>query len=332
MTRYLNRKTFAMCLAVGLLACNLANAQYAADFEDPPFTGSPDGTIMTDQDGFYIPPDTVSTDFLVYTYAGNALGVPNNPGGDGDQFVAGTGPAGDTYARAQRDIDWGDTEIWEVSYDVLALYLPDDPNVVAANNVGSFSIQPYDGAPGTSNYIHLFSWVTGQEGVLWQAFYMMYSAAGVADGQPGRSPGPEWENLILNNWYRFTTVIDWDTNLVVEVSITDLHTGAEATVDTSADEWYLGGGSAGGTVPTGFRFFAGGGSPGNTVAFDNLSIGPPGEPCPGDVDGDGDTDLADLAALLAVYGGYDPAADFDGDGDVDLTDLAFLLSDYGCVP
>lgn len=58
--------------------------------------------------------------------------------------------------------------------------------------------------------------------------------------------------------------------------------------------------------------------------------------CAGDVDGDGDTDLTDLAALLAAYGtssddpGYDPNADFDDDGDVDLTDLAFLLADYGC--
>jgi hypothetical protein len=58
--------------------------------------------------------------------------------------------------------------------------------------------------------------------------------------------------------------------------------------------------------------------------------------CPGDVDGDGDTDLTDLAALLTAYGSstgqpnYNPNADFEPDGDVDLTDLAFLLSDYGC--
>lgn len=58
--------------------------------------------------------------------------------------------------------------------------------------------------------------------------------------------------------------------------------------------------------------------------------------CPGDVDGDGDTDLSDLAALLAAYGtstghpGYNPAADFDNSGTIDLSDLAFLLSDYGC--
>jgi len=58
--------------------------------------------------------------------------------------------------------------------------------------------------------------------------------------------------------------------------------------------------------------------------------------CPADVDGDGDTDLSDLAMLLAAYGSvpgapnWNPACDFDGDSDVDLTDLAFLLADYGC--
>ncbi|MFQ5806997.1 MAG: hypothetical protein ACE5I3_11160 [Phycisphaerae bacterium] len=60
--------------------------------------------------------------------------------------------------------------------------------------------------------------------------------------------------------------------------------------------------------------------------------------CRGDIDGDCDTDLSDLAALLSAYGtsigdpAYDPNADFDDDGDVDLTDLAYLLSDYGCTP
>ena len=56
---------------------------------------------------------------------------------------------------------------------------------------------------------------------------------------------------------------------------------------------------------------------------------------PGDVDGDGDVDLTDLATLLAAYGtcdgdpGYNAAADLDDSGCIDLSDLATLLSNYG---
>lgn len=56
---------------------------------------------------------------------------------------------------------------------------------------------------------------------------------------------------------------------------------------------------------------------------------------PGDVDGDGDVDVSDLAALIAAYNAcigdpeYNPAADLDSDGCVDLSDLAELIGHYG---
>lgn len=58
-----------------------------------------------------------------------------------------------------------------------------------------------------------------------------------------------------------------------------------------------------------------------------------GTECPGDLDGDGDVDLPDLAQLLSKYGtssgmGYCDG-DLDGDNDVDLSDLAAVLADYG---
>jgi hypothetical protein len=59
-------------------------------------------------------------------------------------------------------------------------------------------------------------------------------------------------------------------------------------------------------------------------------------PCNGDLDGDGDVDLSDLAQLLAHYGVITGAScedgDMDEDGDVDLADLAALLAVYGTIP
>ena len=58
--------------------------------------------------------------------------------------------------------------------------------------------------------------------------------------------------------------------------------------------------------------------------------------CPGDIDGDGDTDHSDLGELLAAWcsqvgdPNWNPNADLDGDGHVGHGDLGVLLADWGC--
>jgi hypothetical protein len=55
----------------------------------------------------------------------------------------------------------------------------------------------------------------------------------------------------------------------------------------------------------------------------------------GDIDGDGDVDLADLALLLASFGlcsgdaGFNAGADFDSTGCIELSDLTLLLANFG---
>ncbi|MFG0251562.1 MAG: hypothetical protein ACF8NJ_01660 [Phycisphaerales bacterium JB038] len=57
----------------------------------------------------------------------------------------------------------------------------------------------------------------------------------------------------------------------------------------------------------------------------------PIDSCPADIDGDGDTDQADLGLLLSSYQ-VDDGGDLDGDGDTDQADLGILLADYNCAP
>lgn len=49
---------------------------------------------------------------------------------------------------------------------------------------------------------------------------------------------------------------------------------------------------------------------------------------PGDLNGDGVVNGADLSILLAAWGSDDPAADLDGNGVVGGADLTILLSDW----
>jgi hypothetical protein len=107
------------------------------------------------------------------------------------------------------------------------------------------------------------------------------------------------------------------------------------TIDAGGEMWTSGGDfelsgtigqtDAGPTLTGGSLELTGGFWPGITPEAEH--------PCPGDLDGDNDVDLSDLAQLLGNYGTTSGAqyedGDLDGDGDVDLSDLAELLGLYG---
>ena len=67
------------------------------------------------------------------------------------------------------------------------------------------------------------------------------------------------------------------------------------------------------------------------VQFVTVSAGGGGNPCPADLDGDGEVGGADLGVLLAGWGGSSP--DLDGDGSVGGSDLGGMLAAWGpCQP
>ncbi|HUU99083.1 MAG TPA: hypothetical protein VM487_25395 [Phycisphaerae bacterium] len=74
----------------------------------------------------------------------------------------------------------------------------------------------------------------------------------------------------------------------------------------------------------------------SSVYYDDMSLKPRAADCPGDIDGDGDTDHSDLGELLSAWCTHDgdpnwnPNADLDGDGHVGHGDLGIVLSDWNC--
>ena len=307
------RHKFLALILVGCVA-SVANAQYSTDFES--LIASADGTILSGQDGFYIPPDTVSVDYLAFTYAGNNLGIPANPTG-GSQFVAGTGPAGDpelAFARAQRDVSYAGADVWTVAYDICPTFTGTLPT---AQNLGSFSTQLF---PAEATFILLARWTDVNTAENWNADMVWFNEIG--DQLTEEIPDPNFQGLAVNQWYRQSATFDLATNQILEITLTDLTSG-ETFIHLPTDR-YLNGGSGGGLpTPSGFRFFAGGSVAGNTLAFDNLEICSDCGCLLGDVNTDGNVDLLDVDPFVAIVtaGGFQCEADINKDGSVNLLDV-----------
>ena len=96
-------------------------------------------------------------------------------------------------------------------------------------------------------------------------------------------------------------------------AITDLRTVTAIPVSTTPP-------ALDGTLPMRLEF--------GTLSGLFLVNADPATPCPGDANGDGMVDLADLNLVLANFGSG-PGGDTNGDGNTDLADLNLVLANFG---
>jgi hypothetical protein len=247
---------------LGLAAA--AQAQYSTGFGRPLYNGSPAGVSVVGQDNWTSSPTQPSNPHNVYTYAGNALGLAANPKG-GTQFLGGQSN-GATLARAQHDVNWGASNLWVISYDLCPNYTGTVPS---AANLASTSDQRNDLA-ATRQFIALKNFVDPNNPLTggWRSEFNVFNNLGGALNAQVAFTG-----MTTNHWYRESITVDFSTNQITKVTMTDLTTNATGTFIPPG--WYLTGGAAPvNPLPDAFRFFVGG-SAGSTMGWDRLNIGVP---------------------------------------------------------
>jgi hypothetical protein len=302
----------ALCLCAGL-----AQAQnYYTSFEN--FTA---GESVNGQNGWYTPTLVVGTvDHFIYAYGGDPYGLAVNPQGS-DQFMAGRSQGGTALARAQHDVDFTTNDRWSLSYDLCPAF---DGTLPAAANLASFSLaRPEAAPPAFKQFISLNNFMdVNNPPAGWKGEYNVFDAAGTT--LANQSPGAAWTNLTYNAWYRLETVVNFATNRIESVSITNLST-CEKT--TATPEWYVTGGAASVLpLPPAVRCFAGGGL-GNIAGYDNVYIKALGG-CEADFNGDDQVDFFDYLDFASAFDAQTSIADFNGDCQVDFFDYLDFASAF----
>ncbi len=322
-----------LAAAAAVFAVAGAAQAQSYNFEPPTYTGSAAGTNITGVDGWYVPVVASSTDGKVYTYAGNALGIPPNPGASGDQFQGGTGIAPNLLARAQHDVAFTEG-MWQIQYDFAGKW--SGAALPAVDNIGSWSTQ--DSAT-TRGFQSLMTWGTGAPA--WIPPGTNYTATGdkfhhaigyyanaTATGITQATPSAAWRDLLVNNWYRVRIKWNFTTSLVIECAIQDLTGGGAMQVtNVSANNWYLRGGpNSILPLPTAMRLFGGGAvaaGSANSCVFDNISVGPAPAVCYPDCNNSTTLTIADFGCFQAAFAAGNMYADCNNSGTL-------TIADFGC--
>ena len=253
------RFTAVLCVTTILASSLAAQAGYDTDFEA--LVASAAGTIITGQDGYYLPVTSpVSIDGLVCTYAGNTFGIPANPLGGVNFWIGASN--GTNFARSQRTITVPSGCQVLIEYDVCVGYTG---SVTPVNNIGSFSFQPST----TARFPNLLAaWPTGVvfPPTGWNANVVLGPTVA---GAQTTFPDPNFLNLPLNVWHRWGCVIDLGINEYVQFKLTNGSTNVTTIYTPAPGTMQLP--NPTGTFPTDFRLFGGGGA-GNLFAIDNLTI------------------------------------------------------------
>lgn len=240
-----------------------AQAAFVAGFEaSEGYTGSASGVSINGQQGWYTPAVAGTVDGMVYTYTGNPYGIPTNPYG-GDQFFNGLSQGGTAYARSQHAYDWASETTLTIGFDMCVKFTGVAP---ATDNIGSFSLQ--DSATATY-FQSLYTWVDYTHPVTFNAGYFTNEVPAA----PPAFPGPEWQGLLTNHWYRQTVTVDFTSWMITQCTLQDLTTGGPV-ITANPEGWHFIRYTTP-VMPTSFRFFTGGTTAGNLTAWDNLSIPEP---------------------------------------------------------
>ncbi len=232
----------------------LSHADYRTDYED--LNTGP----LTGQDGYALPGGLpVSAAFEVQGYSVVPMNAVN-PGGL-DRLVIGEHPGGGSIAASERNLDFQFGGRWRLAFDLLVVQ--PSSGTPDAVRIGSVGTRPAS-AKGFEVEVR---WVDPATPTEFRLAWKVVDAAGTAiDVVP---PGPDWQNLVAERWYRVTTTVDFDRNRVDEVSFLRLDNGARGSHAPS--QWNLGAVAA--SLPDSILLRVDGGSQaGVRMAFDNLRV------------------------------------------------------------